>query len=130
MLATAAHTICIAVFLFLYFLFLFFIKIYFRFGILQKYTPAAQLPPPGSRAAGAYPQKNDKKLQTGPWGPIASSRAAGPPHPFIRCWLPLTPSFVLLKIQKKRKEREGGRGGVRERQSGEALSDFQAGDFR
>ena len=33
-----------AVFLFLYFLFSFFTKIYFRFGNLQKYTPAAQLP--------------------------------------------------------------------------------------
>ena len=53
------------------FLFLFFIKIYFRFGNLQKYTPAARQR--GGRdlvarqpAAGAYPQKNDKKLQTGP----------------------------------------------------------------
>jgi len=34
----------VAVFLFLYFLFLFFTKIYFRFGNLQKYTPAATLP--------------------------------------------------------------------------------------
>jgi len=40
------------------------------------------------------------------------------------------PPFGSLKIQKKRKEREGGRGGVRERQSGEALPDFQAGDCR
>ena len=31
-------------FLFFYFLFLFFTKIYFRFGNLQEYTPAAQLP--------------------------------------------------------------------------------------
>ena len=31
-------------FLFFYFLFLFFTKIYFRFGNLQKYTPAAPLP--------------------------------------------------------------------------------------
>ena len=31
-------------FLFLYFLFPFFTKIYFRFGNLQKYTPAARLP--------------------------------------------------------------------------------------
>ena len=34
----------LAVFLFLYFLFLFFTKIYFRYGNLQKYTPAAPLP--------------------------------------------------------------------------------------
>ena len=34
----------LAVFLFFYFLFLFFTKIYFRFGNLKKYTPAAPLP--------------------------------------------------------------------------------------
>ena len=34
----------LAVFLFLYFLFSFFTKIYFWFGNLQEYTPAAQLP--------------------------------------------------------------------------------------
>jgi len=33
----------VAVFLFLYFLFSFFTKIYFRFGNLQEYTPAAPL---------------------------------------------------------------------------------------
>ena len=47
--------------------------------------------PPGSRAAGAYPQKkDDKKLQTGLWGRPPGSQAAGP-QPYIRCWQPLTP---------------------------------------
>ena len=47
-------------------------------------------------------------------GRPAAGRPA--PHPYIRCWLLLTPSFASLKIQKKIKEREGGRGGVRQLQ--------------
>ena len=75
--------------------------------------------PPGSGAAGAYLQKKltkivPRSLEDRPPG----SRAAGPPgrpaagrralaarlrgdrhrQPYIRCWLPLTPSFALLKI--------------------------------
>ena len=66
------HELHAAVFLFLYFLFLFFTKIFFQFGNLQKYTPAAPLPggrdlaarQPGGR--GLSEKKDDKKLQTGP----------------------------------------------------------------
>ena len=133
--------------------FFYFYIFYFRF--LQKYIfvfeiymniprppgcRAAGIGPPGSRAAGAYLQKKStKNCAKVPGGPAARQRSGGPwppacgatgPQPYIRCWLPLTPSFASLKIQKKRKEREGGRGGVRERQSGETLSDFQAGDCR
>ena len=125
-----------AVFLFLYFLFSFFTKIYFRVRNLHEYTPPAPL----SGGRGLSAKKVDKKLRRGPWRtgrpaagrPALAARLRGdrPPKPYIRCWLPLTPSFASLKIQKKRKENEGGRGKVRERQSGEALSDFQAGDFR
>jgi len=121
-----------AVFLFFYFLFPFFTKIYFRFGKLQKYTPAAPLPggqdlaarQPGGRGLSTQ-KKTIKNYKQVPGDRPPGSGAAGP-HPYIRCWLPLTPSFALLKIQKKEKRR---REGVRERQSGEALSNFQAGDF-
>jgi hypothetical protein len=65
-----------AVFLFLYFLFLFFTKIYFRFGKLQKYTPAGPLPggrdlaaqPPGGRGLSAKKRRQkiaDRSLGTG-----------------------------------------------------------------
>ena len=119
-------------FYFFIFYFCFLQKIYFRFGKLQKYTPAARLPGgqdlaarlPGGRGLSAKKKtiKNCRQVP-GDWPP--GSGAAGP-HPYIRCWLPPTPSFALLKIQKKEKRR---REGVRERQSGEALSNFQAGDF-
>ena len=117
---------------FIFFIFVF-KKIYFRFENLQKYTPAAPLPgsrdlaarQPGGRGLSA--KKVDKKLRRGPWRTGPRQRggrpssppgrgAAGPGRPpagrlapqlYIRCWLPLTPSFVSLKIQKKRKEREG-----------------------
>ena len=92
---------------------------------------AAGTRPPGNRTAGAYLQKKStKNCAEVPGGPAARqlggqpSRPPGrgaagpgrppvgrPPPPYIRCWLPLTPSFASLKIQKKRKEREGGRGG-------------------
>ena len=102
-------------FLFFYFLFLFFTKIYFRFGNLQKYTPAARLP--GGRDLNA--KKEEEKLQTGPWGRSPGSGAAGPLaarqlggrlyHPYIRVgWSP-HPSFASLQFQKQRKKREGGR---------------------
>ena len=52
-----------AVFLFLYFLFPFFTKIYFQFGNLQKYTPAAPLPGGRDLAAGGrgLPAKKRRK---------------------------------------------------------------------
>ena len=104
--------------------------------------------PPGSWAVGAYLQKKvDQNCAEVPGGPAARQQrggqpsrppgrgAAGPGRPPAGRPAPPTlykvlaaphPLFGLLKIQKKRKEREG----VRERQSGETLSDFQAGDFR
>ena len=63
-----------AVFLFFYFLFQFFTKIYFRFGNLQKYTSSAPLlcgRDPAARRQGLTCKKKRKKLQTGPWGPVA-----------------------------------------------------------
>ena len=108
-------------FLFLYFLFLFFTKIYFRFGNLQKYTPAAPLPGgrdlaarlPGGRGLSA--KKEENKLRTGPWEPAAgrpasqAARRRRPAHPPLYKGVGCpSPSFDLLKIQKK-KEREGGR---------------------
>ena len=39
-------------------------------------------------------------------------------------------SLTLLVVGDTSEAREGGRGRLRERQSGEALSDFQVGDFR
>ena len=124
-----------AVFLFFYFLFPLFTKIYFRFGNLQKYTPAAPLP--GGR--GLNTKKKEKKNcrqvpgagrpAAGRTAPLAARQRGGrPPATLYKVFAP-SPPFGLLKIQKKKK-REGGRGGVRGRQSGEALSDFQGGDFR
>ena len=86
--------------------------------------PAAGRPGPGRPAAGwqrLICKKLNKKLRRGPWRtgrPTAGAagrralaappRGDRPPQPYIRCWLPLTPSFASLKIQKKKK-REGGR---------------------
>ena len=137
-----------AVFYFFIFLFPFFIKIYFRFENLQKYTPAAPLPG-GRDLAGRLPggrglpaKKRQKKFADGSLGtgrPAAgrpASQAArlggGWPPPLYKGVGCPSPFICLAKNleRKKRKEREGGRGGVRERQSGEALPDFQAGDYR
>ena len=76
-----------AVFLFFYFLFMFFTKIYYQFGNLQKYTPAVPLPAgrdlaarqPGGRGLSA--KKDEKKLQTGPLGPVARQPGGRPPRP-------------------------------------------------
>ena len=111
-----------------FFIFLFFIsvftKIYFRFGNLQKYTPAAPLPGgrdlaarlPGGRDLNA--KKEEKNCRS--LGPVARQRGGRPPltarqrggrlyHPYIRVgWSP-HPSFVSLQFQKQRKKREGGR---------------------
>ena len=99
-------------FLFFYFLFLFFTKIYFRFGNLQEYTPAAG-------RQGLLWKKIAEKIAQRSLG--AGRPAAGRPalaarlqgdrlsHPYIRVgWSP-HPSFVSLKFQKPTKKREGGR---------------------
>jgi hypothetical protein len=114
------------VFLFFYFLFLFFYKNIFLFS---KFTgiypgrPAAGQPGPGrpaAGAAGAFLQKCSRRIcAEANRGPIARQGAAGPPGrpaagrpppPALYKGLAApTPSFASLKIQKKRKEREGGR---------------------
>ena len=78
------HPKVVRFFYFYIFLFPFFTKIYFRFGNLQKYTPAAPLPggrdltarQPGGRGLSA--KKIDKKLCRGPWrtGRPAAGRPA------------------------------------------------------
>jgi len=101
-----------AVFIFLYFIFLFFIKIYFRFGNLHKYTRcrSAGIWPPGSRAAGAYLQKKlTKNCAEAPGRPAAGRRVLAARLRGDRRPAP-HPSFASLKIQKKRKEREGEEG--------------------
>ena len=112
-------------FYFFYFSILFFTKIYFRFGNLQEYTPAAQLP--GGRDLAAR-QRGGRGFCAKVFAQIFACRslgagrpAAGRPalaarllgdrlsHPYIRVgWSP-HPSFALLKFQKPRKKREGGR---------------------
>ena len=97
-------------FLFLYFLFLFFTKIYFRFEILQKYTPAAPLPggrdlaarQPGGRGLSA--KKDDKKLQTGPWGPVARHWDGRPPTVYKVLAAP-HPLICLTKNPEKKEKR-------------------------
>ena len=98
-----------AVFLFLYFLFPFFIKIYFRYGNLQKYTPAAPLP--GGRGLSAKKRGNkfaDRSLGTG--RPAAGRPGRPPPPLYIRVLAGPPPSFALLKIQKKEKRGRERRG--------------------
>ena len=120
-----------AIFLFFYFLFSFFTKIYFRFRNLQEYTPAAPLqggrdlvaPLRGGRVFSAKISR--KFLQKSPWrtgrpaagrpapqgrrAPAARQQGDRLPCPYIRVgWSPHS-SFALLKFQKRRKKREGGR---------------------
>ena len=83
-------------FFILIFLFLFFIKIYFRFGNLQEYTPATQLP--GGRDLAA------RQLGGQPGRP-AAGRLALPP--LYKGWLVPHTSFASLKFQKLRKKNEG-----------------------
>ena len=114
------------VFLFFYFLLSFFAKIYFRFGNLQEYTPAAPLP--GGRDLAAR-QWGGRGFCAKLFAQIIALRslgagrpAAGRPAlpPLYKGWLVPHTSFASLKFQKPRKERE----------SGEALPDFRAGDCR
>ena len=112
---TRAHVTVCSVFLFLYFSKLFFTKIYFRFDILQFYTPTARQ---GS-GRDLYVNKNKFILHRGPWrepaAPLPGRGAAGSllkyktPRPSL-CALPSAPSFSAHEIQ--RGERETG--GVRE----------------
>ena len=120
--------------IFLFFLFFNFV-FYKNIFLFSKFTgiypgrPAAGRPGPGRPAAGRQrggrPPRPPGSGASGP-GPPAAGRPALPP--LYKGWL--VPPPLTLKFQKPRKKREGGRGGVRERQSGEALSDFQAGDCR
>ena len=121
-----------AIFSFSYFLISFFTKIYFCFRNLQEYTPAAPLPG-GRHLAAPLPDGRGfsaksfaENLRPDPWrtgrpaaGRLApqAARLRGDRLPLhcIRVWLPPHPSFASLKIQKKKKREEGGRGGVRER---------------
>ena len=108
---------------------------FFYFHFLQKYIFDLEIyrnipRPPRYRAAGRQclicKKKSTKNCAEVPRGPAARQQggqpsrppgrgAAGPgrppagrpaPQPYIRCWLPLTPSFGSPKIQKKK---EGGR---------------------
>ena len=85
----------------------------FYFHFLQKYIFDLEIyhPPPGRQGL-IRKKKDDKKLRGGR-PPLYKVLAA--PHPLI-----------CLTKNPEKKKREGGR----ESQSGEALSDFQAGDFR
>ena len=98
-----------------FFTFIFFISVFYKniFSI-WNFTKIYL----GSRAAGAYPQKKTKKNYrqvsgdrspgsgaAGPPGRLAAGRPA--PPPYIKVLAAPHPPFGLLKIQKKRKEREG-----------------------
>ena len=144
--STRPASACSGFFIFIFFNFVFYKNIFLfsKFTGIYPGRPAAGWPGPGRPAAGrqglfcknfhgkfALKPLEDRSPDSGTAGPGRPAAGRSPPRPYIMVWLPLTPSFASLKIQKKkRKEREGGRGGVRERQSGEGLSDFQAGDCR
>ena len=122
----------------LHFLFLFFIKIYFRFGNLQKYTPAAPLPG-GRDLAARLPGDRDlnikkrKKIAGRSLGPVARQRGGRPPlaarqlggrlyHPYIRVgW---SPTLICITKIPETKKKEGAR------EIGEALPDVRTGDCR
>ena len=103
--------------------------------------------PPGSRAAGAYLQKKStKNCAEVPGGPAARQRGGQPAlqaarqrsgghkppaggvtgPPTLYKVLAAPHPLICLTKNPEKKKREGGR----ERQSGEALLDFQAGDCR
>ena len=131
------------------FYFRFLQKIYFRFGNLQKYTPAARLPAagtwtPGRGTVGFFVKKiSRRKLCPGPWRPVAwqpggrpprppGSRAAGPGRsaagrpalpPLYKGWLVPRPLICITKIPETKKKERG-------REIGEALPDFRAADCR
>ena len=102
---------------FFIFLFSFFTKKYIFDLEIYRNIPR----PPGSRAAGAYPQKKRRqKIADRSLGAVRRQLGGRPPqaarllgdrlsHPYIGVgWSP-HPSFASLKFQKLRKIREGGR---------------------
>ena len=76
--------------------------------------------PPGSRVAGA----TRKIIADRFLGPVARQLGDRPP-PLYKVLAAPHPIWLTKNPEKKKRE-----GGVRGRQSGEALSDFKAGDFR
>ena len=110
-------------FYFFIFYFRFFTKIYFRFGNLQKYIPAAPLSGGRDLAARRQGLKCKKKKKknyrqvpgagrpaAGRTAPLAARQRGGrPPATLYKVFAP-SPPFGLLKIQKKRREREGEEG--------------------
>ena len=132
------------------FLFSFFYKNIFsiwKFTEIYPGCPVAGRPGPGRPAAGRQglirKKKDDKKLQTGPWGPVARQRGGRPPQaarqlgvwpgrpaagqpalpPLYKGWLVPPPLICITKIPETKKKEEG-------RERGEALPDFRADDCR
>ena len=108
-------------YIFIFFIFVF-TKIYVRLRNLHEYTPTAPLPG-GRDLASRQPSDRDlnaKKKKKKNYRQVPGDRSPGrpaagrpAPRPYIRVLDVPLPSFALLKIYKKRKKREGGRGGVR-----------------
>ena len=103
------------------FLFPFFIKIYFRYGNLQKYTPSAQ--PPGGRdlaarqpgGRGFSAKKTQKIIADRSLGPVARLPGGRPPPaagrpalpPLYKGWLVPPPLICITTIpETKKRERE------------------------
>ena len=88
--------------------------------------PAA--PQPGGRFPGTCPQicflffLQISTCRPAAGRPGPGRPAAGRPAALYKV-CPVTPIWLTKNLEKKK--REGGRGGVRERQSGEVLSDFK-----
>ena len=119
-----------AVFFIFYFCFL--QKIYFQFGNLQEYTPAAPLPGGRDLAArqrggkGISEKNSRRKLRADPWSRSPGSGAAGPGRPaagrpalppLYKGWLVLLPLICITKITETKKK-EGGREGERRSPAG------------
>ena len=103
-----------------------------KFTEIYPGRPAAGRPGPGRPAAGRqgfFRKKNTKNncRQVPGTGRPAVGRPASLPYVNIYKGVgcPSPPIWLTKNPEKKKRE-----GGVRERQSGEALSDFQAGDCR
>ena len=102
-----------------FFIFIFFISIFYKniFSI-WKFTevypgrPAAGRPGPGRPAVGRQGlerKKKKKKIADRSLGPVARQRGGRPPATLYKVFAP-SPPFGLLKIRKKRREREGEEG--------------------